>query len=280
MTPVLAASDLAFCTGTTRGVGFVAKARGASAAGFDAISIRPAEYATLLADGWSGSDVRSLFADLGLGVAELDPVMTWLPGATAPPTMHAVDDVLAMARSLQPHCLSVLVPVGARLHLGAATEAFAALCDLGADDGIRMAIEFFAWSPLCTLADTWTIVRDADRSNGGLILDTWHHARRGGTVDDIGQIDATRVWGVQIADAPVHPVLDDLATECRDHRRWPDDGDLPLDDLVGALRAAGCVAPLAIEVFGDAPDEDAAHERARHAYDALRRVRDPARTHP
>ena len=277
MTRMLAADDLVFCTGTTRGCDFATKARAASRAGFDAISIRPAEYDALVAAGRTAAEIASFLADLGLGVAELDPLMTWLPGADAPPTMHEVDDVLAIARVLEPDCVSVLVPVGATLHLGAATESFAALCDRGAPDGIRMAIEFFAWSPLHTLGDAWTIVRDAGRANGGLILDTWHHQRRGGTIADIGDVDASRVWGVQIADAPTEPVVDDLATECRDHRRWPGEGDIALDAIVRALRAGGCAAPLAIEVFGTATDDAAAEARARLAYAALRRVCDPAR---
>jgi sugar phosphate isomerase/epimerase len=155
------------------------------------------------------------------------------------------------------------------LHLGAATEAFAALCDRAVDAGVRMAIEFFAWSPLDTLLDTWTIVRDADRPNGGMILDTWHHARRGGTVADLRLVDLSRVWGVQIADAPRKPVLDDLAAECRDHRRWPGTGDLPLVEIVRALRHGGCHAALGIEVFGDATDEATAGDRARLAYASL-----------
>ena len=277
---MLAATDLVMCTGTVRGVDFATKARAASKAGFDAISIRPAEYDNLVARGWSAGDIRSFLAELGLGVAELDPVMTWLPGTEAPPGMHAVDTVLAIARALRPDCVSVLVPVDAPLHLGEATVAFAALCDRAADDGMRMAIEFFAWSPLCSLSDTWTIVRDADRANGGIILDTWHHARRGGTADDIALVDAARIWGVQIADAPTRPVLDDLAAECRHHRRWPGEGELPLDAIVQALRAGGCRAPLSIEVFGDATDIADATVRAQRAHSALRTVIDPARPRP
>ncbi len=265
----LTRDDVVFCTGTTRGVDFTTKARTARAAGFTAISMRPAEYDAMLADGFTPRGVRSFLADLDLRIAELDPVMTWLPGAEAPSRMHAVDDVLDIAQMVEPDCVSVLVPVGASLDLGEATEAFASLCDRGHDAGVRMAIEFFAWSPLHSLIDTWTIVRDAGRANGGMIFDNWHHARRGGTIDDLGLVDLTRVWGVQISDAPLLAVLDDLAAECRDHRLWPGHGELPLTELVCALRAGGCDAPLGIEVFGDASDEHTAAERARIAYRTL-----------
>ncbi len=269
---MLHASDLVFCTGTTRGCDFVTKARAASAAGFNAISLRPAEYDAMLASGLTPADVRLLLGDLGLAIAELDPIMTWLPGADAPASMHSVDDVLAIAREVNPDCISVLVPVGAALHVSAAIEAFGALCDRGANDGLRMAIEFFAWSPLHTLAETWTIVRGADRPNGGMILDTWHHERRGGTFADIGAVDASRIWGVQIADAPRVPVLDDLAAECRDHRRWPGEGEFDLDAIVATLRSGGCDAPLGIEVFGSISDDADAFARARRAYESVRKV--------
>ena len=269
---MLDASDLVFCTGTTQGCDFVTKARAASAAGFSAISLRPAEYDTLLASGLTPADIRLLLNDLGLAIAELDPIMTWLPGAEAPPSMHAVDEVLAIAREVNPDCISVLVPVGATLNVGAATEAFAALCDRGAADGLRMAIEFFAWSPLHTLAETWTIVHGADRPNGGMILDAWHHERRHGTLADIAAVDASRIWGVQIADAPRVPVLNDLAAECRHHRRWPGEGDLDLDAIVATLRRGGCDAPLGIEVFGSIDNDADAYPRARHAYESLRKV--------
>jgi sugar phosphate isomerase/epimerase len=266
---MLTTDDTVFCTGTTRGVDFATKARTARAAGFTAISMRPAEYDAMLTEGFTPDGVRSFLADLGMRIAELDPVMTWLPGAEAPARMHAVDEVLTIAQVVDPDCVSVLVPVGAALDLGAATEAFAALCDRAHDAGVRMAIEFFAWSPLDTLLDTWTIVRDAERPNGGMILDTWHHARRGGTVADLRLVDLSRVWGVQIADAPRLPVVDDLAAECRDHRRWPGTGDLPLVEIVRALRHGGCDAALGIEVFGDATDEASARDRARLAYASL-----------
>ncbi len=271
----LGSRDTVFCTGTTRGVPFSVKARAASAAGFSAISIRPGEYDELLAEGRTPAQARAFLDDLGLAVAELDPV--WLPVAEPPHPAHSVDDVLAMAEALRPDCISVLVPFTPPgttepepLDLARATDAFGALCDHPGAADQRLALEFFAWSPLHTLADAATIVRGAGRANGGIILDTWHHARRGGTVRDIAGTDATRIWGVQIADAPHERRHPELAVECIRHRRWPGEGDVDLTGIVSALRAGGCRAPLGIEVFGPVHDEAEAHRRARHAYETLR----------
>lgn len=272
----LAPDALVFCTGTIRGVDFRTKAHAAAAAGFDAISIRPGEVDELVAAGIPLGAIRGHLADLGLGIAELDPL--WLPVGAPPAHAHPTEAVLEMAQALGPDCISVLVPLDAQLDLAHATEVFAALCDHPLAAGQRLAIEFFSWSPLHSLADTWTIVRDAGRDNGGIILDVWHHARRGGTVADLALVDAGRVWGVQIADAPAVPALDDIAADCMRNRRWPGRGALPLDDLVGALRAGGCHAPLGIEVFGSAADSADAESRARLALATLREVADPRRT--
>lgn len=259
----LAADAAVFCTGTTRGVDFLTKARAAAAAGFDAISIRPGEVDELRAHGVALDGVRDLLGELGLAVAELDPL--WLPVAPLPDHAHRTEDVLEMAQALRPDCISVLVPLDATLDLAHATEVFAALCTHPLAAGQTLAIEFFSWSPLHSLVDTWTIVREAGCANGGIIFDVWHHARRGGTVADLGLVDASRIAGVQISDAPRVPELDDIAKDCMRNRRWPGEGDLPLVDTVAALRAGGCRAPLGIEVFGSATDDADAEARARRA---------------
>ena len=263
----LARDAAVFCTGTIRGVDFVTKARAVSAAGFDAISIRPGEVDELVARGVALGEVRDWLLELGLAVAELDPL--WLPVAPLPDTGHPLEVVLEMAQALEPECISVLVPIEATLDLARTTDIFAELCAHPLALEQTLAIEFFSWSPLHSLADTWEIVRGAGAANGAMIFDVWHHERRGGTVADLDAVDLRRVAGVQIADAPRVPELDDIAKDCIRNRRWPGEGDLPLGEYVAALRRGGCTAPLGIEVFGGVADVDEAQARARRAREAL-----------
>lgn len=256
-----------FCTGTIRGVDFVTKARAVAAAGFDAISIRPGEVDELAAHGVALGDVHDWLGELGLAVAELDPL--WLPLAPLPVHGHPTETVLEMAQALAPDCISILVPLEATLELAHATEVFAELCAHPLAEGQTLAIEFFSWSPLHSLADTWTIVRDAGAANGAIVFDVWHHARRGGTVADLDAVDLRRVAGVQIADAPRVPELADISADCRHNRRWPGEGELPLGGYVDALRRGGCTAPLGIEVFGSVADDAEALARTRRAREAL-----------
>ena len=266
---VLGPEATVLCTGTLAGVALIDKVRAAAAARFSALSVRPREYDTWLEQGWRPADVRSFFDDHGVAVAELDPVMSWLPGAHPDPrNAHSVDDILRIAEVLQPDCLSVLVEPSYQGSLDEAVEPFAALCERAAVDGHRCALEFFAWSPLRTLGDTWRIIEGAGAPNGGLIFDTWHHYRVGGTADDLDDVDARRIVGVQLSDAPATPAIPEVAKECMADRRWPGEGDAEVAGTVARLRRRGCTAPLGIEVFGSGDP----FERARHAATALARL--------
>ena len=99
---------------------------------------------------------------------------------------HRRDEILRIAEALQPDCLSVLFDPSYAGSIDEAVEPFAQLCAKAATDGHRCALEFFAWSPLRTLGDAWRIVAEAGAPNSGLIFDTWHHFRVGGTAADLG----------------------------------------------------------------------------------------------
>jgi 4-hydroxyphenylpyruvate dioxygenase len=84
------------------------------------------------------------------------------------------------------------------------------------------------------------------------------------------------VVAVQVSDV-AQVASDDLTEEMMHGRLLPGDGVADLVGLIGALRAAGCTAPIEVEVYSDAlaslPPVEAAR-RARTAIDSvLRRVR-------
>jgi 4-hydroxyphenylpyruvate dioxygenase len=266
----LGPDDAVLCTGTLAGVPLIDKVNAAAGAGFRALSVRPREYEAWLTTGWSSRDIRVFFDDLGVAVAELDPVMAWLPGASPDPrNAHSIDEILRIAEVLRPDCLSVLVDPSYTGTIDEMVEPFAGLCRRAAKDGYRCALEFFAWSPLHTLADTWHVIALAGQPNGALIFDTWHHFRVGGTAADIDGVDARRIVGVQLSDAPAVPTMTPLAKECMAARLWPGEGDADVAGTVRQLRAAGCAAPLGIEVFGSGDPG----ERARRAAAALAGLR-------
>ena len=255
--------DSVLCTGTLVGVSLSDKVRAAATAGFRALSVRPREYEAWLAEGWQPTDVRTFFDDHGVAVAELDPVMSWLPGADPDPrNSHSVDEILRIAEVLEPHCLSVLVDPSYRGSIDEAIAPFAALCARAANYGHPCALEFFAWSPLRTVHDAWRMVDEAGHPGGALIFDTWHHYRVGGGVGDLDEIDVRRIIGIQLSDAPATPTIAEVAKECMAARLWPGEGDADVAATVGHLRAGGCGAPLGVEVFGAGDPVERAHRAA------------------
>jgi sugar phosphate isomerase/epimerase len=245
---------------------------GASAdAGFDAVSLRPAQVTAWVEAGGTLTSLRHRLDSFGLALAELDPVMAWAPGST-PKSPHSQSSaaVLAMAQELGAHAVSALVAPGHLLDLDtqfdATVEAFAALCDAAAERGVAVQLEFFGWSALHTLADALRITAAAARPNGGVLVDTWHHARRGGTLADIEAVDPARIVALQVSDGPASASSDDLAADNR-HRQWLGDGELHPERVVASLRRRGWQGSVGIEVFGDASTDPAARARtAMHSF--------------
>ena len=111
------------------------------------------------------------------------------------------------------------------------------------------------------LADAAAIVEAAGRSNGGILLDTWHLLRG----PDAGAIDsaaARSVVAIQISDPSPTP-LPSLREDCLTNREWPGDASIA---IVRELRAMGCDAPLEVERFTDGASPTTACSTAADAY--------------
>ena len=236
------------CSGTLGQIPFRAKAEAAAAAGFGAISIYSREH---------DSDTRRILDGCGLAAAELDGPMAWMPGQAGIEAAQAID----IAADVGARSVTVLELTGQLPPLAAAAAAFGELCDLAAPLGLVVHIEPFAWSGIAALADAAAIVEAAGRSNGGILLDTWHLLRG----PDAGAIDsaaARSVVAIQISDPSPTP-LPSLREDCLTNREWPGDASIA---IVRELRAMGCDAPLEVERFTDGASPTTACSTAADAY--------------
>lgn len=239
------------CSGTLGSIPFRDKAEAATAAGFTGISIYAHEYEPHL---------HSMLDDLGLTVAEVDGPMAWLRGQPGSEPAQVLD----VAAALGARSCTVLELTLQPVELSRAVEAFGALCDRAAPLGVGMHIEPFAWSGIATLGAAAAIVGAADRSNGGIILDTWHHVRG----PDRGVLDpaaADLIVAVQISD-PADEPLPSLREDCMRNRRWP---GAVARQVVEQLRGLGNDAPLEVEMFTDGSDPRGQAHAAAAAYRAL-----------
>ncbi|WP_436772444.1 sugar phosphate isomerase/epimerase family protein [Yinghuangia sp. YIM S09857] len=272
---MLGADDLVLCAGTVLGSGFRERAEAASAAGFSGITLWAQDWQGALDEGLTVADMRAILADNGLSIGELDAVTDWLPrdrdaasDADAAGFAVPADVFWEMAEALGARSLNVVEIAGAAVEAGRAAEAFAGLCDRAADFGLVVHLEFLPWSGIPDISAAAAIVDLAARPNGGILLDTWHLYRSGGTAADLVPDLARRVNGIQISDAPAPGVAPeeqadggaesaggaramDLMDETMHRRLLPGQGGADVAAVVAALRAAGVDAPVGVEVFSD-----------------------------
>lgn len=76
-------------------------------------------------------------------------------------------------------------------------KQFAALCDRATQHGLLVALEFLPWSDISDARVAWGIVRQADRGNGGILIDSWHYFRGVADPTQLRAIPADRVVAIQ-----------------------------------------------------------------------------------
>jgi len=269
--------DLVLCAGTVALSGLEERVAAASAAGFRGISLFVRDYQAARAAGRSDADLRSLLRDHGIQVAELDPLMNWVPGLELTASASADGraffatgerDFYAIADALGARSINAVLFTERRFELDALIEAFAGLCDRAREHGLLVHLEFMPFSEVRDVSVAEQVVTGAGRENGGILFDTWHHFRSGAPD---AAIPARRVIGIQINDAPTRPEADPI--EETSHRRLlPGEGDIDLAGLMARLAAGGCRAPIGVEVFSDALATRPVAETARRAAEAARAV--------
>ena len=152
------------------------------------------------------------------------------------------------------------------------TANFAALCDATAPFGLSCDLEPMPWTCVPDLATAMRVVGDAQRPNGGLLVDAIHFYRAPNTLAQVESLPRGWLHYAQICDATVPPpaTRDGLIHDARCHRLLPGEGGLDLAALFSRLPAE---LPISIEI----PDDERAPalgyaEWARQALAATREV--------
>jgi len=278
--------DLIFCVNMAPRVPMFERLTAARNAGFAAISVLAHEHELLRASGVSDVELRQRVADQGMAIAELDGLAAWLPDQTPPSEFPK-----QLGRMLAGSTPEVFVPIaaamgarsitaveffGVEVDVDSAAEAFAGVCDLAADHGVLVHLEFLPWGGIPDLRTAFEIVQKADRSNGGLLVDSWHLFRSGSTLEELRVIPGDRILGVQLDDAPKEPEPD-LAEETQHRRLLPGEGGFDLTGLVRTLDEIGARAPLGVEVLSDDLMKQPVDAVARVTFESTSRMLKDAR---
>lgn len=150
-------------------------------------------------------------------------------------------------------------------------ERFGSLCDLAADVGIGVDLEFMRFRIVGTLHQALDIIARAGRPNGRLLIDLLHLFRSGGTAEMLRNVPSSALGSVQLCDAPRKDPTDaGIADEARQGRLFPGEGELPLMAFMDAL--PGDIS-VGVEVpAGSTHPELGSSERAAMACTASREL--------
>jgi sugar phosphate isomerase/epimerase len=224
--------------------------RAAADAGFDAVGLRifptmaGERQHPLVGDTPMLRETLGLLAATGLKVLDIEAI--WLKPDTDPAAYRAGFEAAGRLGA------GVIQTIGADTDEGRVTDNYAALCNLALPFGLTLDLEYMAFASPNRLDATRRIVRNADVTNGGLMVDCLHVYRCETRLDDYLDVDPRLIHELQLCDAaPDAPIgRDALVHEARFARRLPGEGGLDLDAV---WRAVPENVAISIEApFGDA----------------------------
>lgn len=243
----------------------VEQVEAASAAGFDSVGLRFLAPSDLGLEHEVVDDAVAI-RDIGracrrLGIRPLDVEVFFLgPDLDASRAVRAADAAAEIGASM-------LLAVIATDDRHAALDRFAWLCEVAARNGMDVALEFMAWSPVRTIDEALAFVTEADQPNAGVCVDTLHLSRSGGRPEQVSALPGRGSF-VQLCDAPAAlPAADLMRAEARTDRLHPGEGELWLDRLLASIPADMAIS---VEVPHRRHAERSVMERASIAGQALR----------
>jgi 2-keto-myo-inositol isomerase len=112
---------------------------------------------------------------------------------------------------------------------------------------VKLSFEFlgFGWCSVRTPRAAFEIIRKVDRDNVGLTIDAAHFYGGGGLMDELDQLDPSRIFAFHLDD------LEDTTKEAISDgsRLLPGLGVIPLDEICVRLKHIGYNGSCAIELF-------------------------------
>ncbi|CAN5498123.1 dehydroshikimate dehydratase QsuB [soil metagenome] len=259
----------------------IEKLHACAAAGFDGVEIFEPD---LIASDHSPEEIRSLAHRLGLSLDLYQPLrdLEGVDEATFTDNCRRAAATFATARRLGIDTVLVCSNVGTATVDSDEVSAgqLRRIGDIAQGYGIRIAFEALAWGRFIDdYRRSWRVVELVDHPAVGLCLDSFHVLSRGHDPAAIEQIPATKIFFLQLADAPALTM--DVLSWSRHHRLFPGEGSFDLPAFVSHVLATGYDGPLSLEVFNDTFRQTDPRRTAVHALRSLLWLQDKtAAAHP
>ena len=225
------------------------KLRAVAAAGFDAVEIFESD---LLSFNGSPRGVGQMCRDLGLAICAFQPFRDFegMPEPQRARNFARAERKFDVMQELQTDLMLICSNISPA-SLGGIDRAAADFRELGeraSARGLRVGYEALAWGlHVNDYRDAWEIVRRADHTSIGIILDSFHALAPSLPTMAIQSIPTDKIFLVQLADAPKLGL--DVLSWSRHFRCFPGQGDLSVTGFMEAVLT--CARSFSLGVVGE-----------------------------
>jgi sugar phosphate isomerase/epimerase len=239
---------------------------------FPTLEVSPFVYFAALEAGQNDAGLRKRLKDAGVRVQVIDCITAGLPGLDDAATefrgqamrRDTVETCLTVAEALDAPVLNLTHYRGNPVELPVLADALGEVCRKAGARGRSVALEFVPDSGIPSIHAARFLAETCGEANCGILLDTWHLARSGGTVADIEALPPGMIRAFQLSDRtepePGEPYVP------MSGRKLPGDGELPLAQTIAAALANNPEISIELEVFSEEllamPPADAAARTA------------------
>ena len=249
----------------------------AKAAEFDYLEIWAAKLRNFLKER-STTELKALFAESGLEPLSINSIehITFRDELAYESIKKECEELSSIAAAVGCPCI-VVVP-GRLPEAGASRENVIAesvkvlneLCDISTAHEVSLAFEFLGQTDCSvpTLDLAADIVREVNRKDLGLVIDSFHFYAGNSTLEMIEDLDSSLIQIFHINDAEDRP-RDQLEDR---HRLLPGLGILPLQQMISSFRKIGYDKVASVEIFRPEYWERDPFTLARDAHAATKRV--------
>ena len=181
----------------------------------------------ILVEGRAAREVRALLRDTGVKVHNLE---AFVLRPSMPP--EAFDPALDLGASLGAERLTVLV---GDPDLGRAFDRFCVLCGNAATRGLKVHVEFHAFTQLRTFGAAQGFLARGRPANASLAVDALHLHRNDHGIEPLRARAGAPIGYAQICDGPASVRPEDAFAEAVGNRLVPGEGSFDLPGFVALL---------------------------------------------
>ncbi len=266
-------ADFVYClnASTIKPTPILEQIRIAGQAGYSAIELWHDDLDTYLALGGSLSDIRKALDDQGLAVPSTIFLKGWWD-TVGNAYAAAIDEVrrrLQQAHQLGASYCIAGPPLGpVDFEVGA--NNYARLLEVGREFGVKPVMEYLGFAEeVNSIEAALRVMNGSGHPDATIVLDPFHCFRGGGSIETIGQLQASQIAISHFNDSPAFPPRE---LQQDSDRVMPGEGIVDLQRYCDLLRQVGYNGWLSLELFNRSLLAQDPAEVARTGLEKIRTV--------